>query len=113
MCDTKNEFINGLGFTGGIILSICLFPQVIKVIKTKKVDNISYIWQFSYILGLSLNFVYSFYYKLIPIYVPNIIELLFIIFLTFLKFIYTVKEIPEENHEPKLVKFEKKENSAV
>ena len=92
MCDTNNQFINGLGFSGGIILSVCLLPQIIKVFQTKQVDNISYLWQFLYILGLSLNFIYSFYYQLLPIYIPNVIELLFIIFMTFLKILFTYQK---------------------
>lgn len=95
MCDTNNQLINGLGFTGGIILSFCLLPQIIKVLQTKHVDNISYLWQFLYILGLSLNFIYSFYYQLQPIYIPNIIELLFIIFMTFLKILFTYQKKKE------------------
>ena len=89
MCETNNYIVNIMGYSGGIILSVCLFPQILKIIKTKEVENISYIWQFMYIIGLGLNFIYSFYYKLLPIYIPCIIELLFIIFLTFLKFIYS------------------------
>jgi MtN3 and saliva related transmembrane protein len=89
MCDVDNDIVNIMGYSGGIILSVCLFPQILKIIKTKEVKNISYIWQLMYIIGLCLNFVYSFHYNLLPIYIPCIIELLFIVFLTFLKFIYS------------------------
>lgn len=91
MCEGENKIIDGIGYSSGIILSVCLLPQLIKTIKTKDVENISYIWQFMYIIGLSLHFVYSLYYNLLPIYIPCIIELLFIIFLTILKFIYSNK----------------------
>ena len=90
MCETNNDIVNTMGYAGGIILSVCLFPQILKIIKTKEVENISYIWQFMYILGLGLNFVYSFYYKLLPIYISCIIELAFIIFMTFLKLYYSI-----------------------
>ena len=44
MCDNNNT-ANYIGYSGGIVLSICLIPQIFKVYKTKQVDNISYIWQ--------------------------------------------------------------------
>ena len=95
MCD-KNLNVDIVGYFGGIILSICLIPQIIKIFKTKQVDNISYIWQFLYILGLSLHLYYALYNKLLPVYIPTIIELLFILFLTFLKYIFTKRNIEEK-----------------
>ena len=88
MVDT-NPVINGIGYAGGIILSICLIPQIYQIVKTKKVDNISYIWQFMYIIGISLHLCYAIYLDLLPIYIPTIIELIFIITLTIMKFVYT------------------------
>jgi uncharacterized protein with PQ loop repeat len=81
--------INAIGYSGGMILSICLVPQIYQIIKTKQVDNISYLWQFMYIVGISLHLFYAVYLELLPIYIPTIIELIFIITLTIMKFIYT------------------------
>lgn len=99
MCENSNHIVDGVGYASGIILSICLTPQIYKVIKSKKVNDISYVWQFLYILGLSLHLYYSIFYKLIPIYIPCMIELLFIILLTVLKYIYSRNNlnIEEEN----------------
>ena len=90
MCD-KNDLTDTIGYSGGVILSICLLPQIYKIIKTKHVDNISYIWQILYIIGISLHLYYGIYYDLLPIYVPSIIELCLILFLFGLKVYYSKK----------------------
>ena len=88
MCDT-NQIVNYLGYSGGIILSICLLPQIYKIIKTKQVDNISYLWQLLYIIGISLHLYYGVYYNLLPIYIPSLIELCLIFWLFGLKVYYS------------------------
>ena len=85
----QNTITEYIGYSGGIILSICLLPQIYIIIKTKKVDNISYMWQFLYILGISLHLYYAIYHNLAPIYIPTIIELFFILVLLFLKYYYS------------------------
>jgi uncharacterized protein with PQ loop repeat len=92
MCD-NDKTTDIVGYSGGIILSICLIPQIYTIIKTKYVDNISYIWQFMYIIGISLHLYYSIYYNLLPIFIPTIIELCLILFLLILKIIYNKKDI--------------------
>ena len=88
MCD-NNDVVDYIGYAGGIILSICLIPQIHKIVKTKHVDNISYIWQILYIIGISLHLGYGIYYDLLPIYIPSIIELFLILVLFILKIIYS------------------------
>ena len=82
------EVTDYIGYSGGIILSICLIPQIYQICKTKHVENISYLWQFMYISGISLHLYYSIDYGLLPIIVPTIIELFFVILLLILKLIY-------------------------
>lgn len=36
MCD-NSDVVDYIGYSGGIILSVCLIPQVYKIIKTKHV----------------------------------------------------------------------------
>ncbi len=89
MCDSeKNKYVDILGYSGGVILSICLAPQIYKVIKTKEVENISLLWQILYITGIILHLYYSLYYNLLPIFIPTIIELCLILFLFSLKIIF-------------------------
>ena len=97
MCDDKNLTIDSIGISGGLVLSVCLIPQIIKVIQTHEVENISYSWQLMYIIGLSLHLTYALYYMLLPIYIPTCIELSFIILLTILKRVYTKKKKKTEN----------------
>ena len=87
MCD-KNDITESIGYAGGVILSICLIPQIYTIYKTKKVDNISYLWQFLYILGISFHLYYGIFYNLAPIYIPTIIELFFVLVLLGLKIYY-------------------------
>ena len=88
MCDTKNNIVDVVGYSGGIILSICLVPQIYKIIKTKEVENISYMWQLLYITGIILHLYYACYYNILPILIPTVIELVFICVLFSLKLIY-------------------------
>lgn len=94
MCDT-NQLTDNIGYIGGIVLSVCLIPQIYKVYKTKHVKNISYLWQFLYIIGIIFHLYYGIYYNLLPIYIPTIIELCFIIMLLILKITYSKKEITQ------------------
>ena len=88
MCDNKNNIVDYIGYTGGITLSICLAPQIYQIIKTKQVENISYLWQLLYFIGITLHLYYSIYYNLLPIFIPTIIELCLILFMVVLKIIY-------------------------
>lgn len=88
MCDQKDTTTDIIGYSGGIILSICLIPQILKIYQTKEVENISYLWQILYFLGISLHLYYSIYYNLLPIFIPTILELLLVIFMMILKIIY-------------------------
>ena len=91
MCD-RNLAVDSIGYSAGIILSLCLIPQIYKIYKTKHVENISYSWQILYILGISLHLYYGVYYDLLPIYIPTIIELILIIMLFIMTIFYSKRE---------------------
>ena len=93
MCNvTENDkFVDSLGYSGGIILSVCLGPQIYRIIKTKEVENISLLWQILYIIGIILHLYYSIHYHLLPIFIPTILELCLIFFMLFLKIVYKKK----------------------
>lgn len=98
MCD-RNNTVDAVGYSAGIILSICLIPQIYKIYKTKQVENISYSWQILYITGISLHLYYAIYYDLLPIYIPTIIELILIVFLFYLTLVYSKREKMIENND--------------
>ena len=77
------------GFTGGILIPLSLIPQIYKSYITKDLRNISYYWQFTYIVALILILIYSINNKLEPIYIPSSLELIFILILTFMKYYYS------------------------
>ena len=84
-------FIDIFALVGGCILSLCLIPQIYTIIKSKNSENISYLWQFFYFIGLFPHLIYGIYYDLIPIYVPTAIELILLIVLIFTKYNYNKK----------------------
>ena len=88
MCDNKDSTTDYIGYSGGIILSVCLIPQIFKIVKTKEVENISYIWQIMYLTGICLHLYYGIKYNLLPIFIPTIIELCLILVLFCLKIMY-------------------------
>ena len=88
MCENRNNITDIIGYSGGIILSVCLIPQIIKIYQTKHVENLSYTWQLMYIIGISLHLYYAIYYNLLPILIPTILEILLVMLMIFLKIIY-------------------------
>lgn len=86
-----NKTVDALGYAGGIILSVCMIPQIYKIYKTKNVENISYIWQIMYIIGIGFHLYYSIYYKLLPILIPTVIEICFTLIHFVLMIIYKKK----------------------
>ena len=98
MCDNhdKNYKIDIVGYSGGIVLGICLIPQIYKTYKSKDVENISYLWQILHIVGVSLHLYYSLYYNLLPILIPTIVELVLIIILFIMKIYYSKIDIAFE-----------------
>ncbi|CAI5473225.1 unnamed protein product [Closterium sp. Yama58-4] len=76
------------GFIGGIIFCVSILPQLIKTYRTKSAQDLSYFWQACYLLGLIGISVYGVAYKLWPVAIPLIIEIVFMVTLTVLKYRY-------------------------
>lgn len=81
---------------GGFVISLSLIPQIYHTHKSKKVDDISYMWQGCYITGISLSLAYEFYYNLWMMYIPTSFEAFCIIVLTCMKYRYS-KIVPEKS----------------
>ena len=77
-----------MGYFGGGLLSACLIPQIIKIIKTQSGDDLSYTWQILSVIGLVLFLSYGIYFNLLPVYIPVSFELTLIIILIILKYYY-------------------------
>ena len=87
-----NKTVDAIGYTGGIVLSVCMIPQIYKIYKTKNVENISYSWQIMYIFGIAFHLYYSIYYKLLPILIPTVIEICFTLIHFVLMIVYKNKK---------------------
>lgn len=62
---------NILGITAGVLTSISMVPQLIKVLKEKNVDDISWVMLLVLISGLSLWVWYGFLKDEMPIILSN------------------------------------------
>ena len=95
----NSDFIFKLiGLFGGIFLGICLMPQVYRTIKTNSTKDLSLIWQFLYLIGLSLLYIYALYFNLWSLYIPGSFELLCIIILIIYKIKNDGFSLDSENH---------------
>ena len=90
-----NDLIyNILGYCGSIFLGIMMIPQVITSYRTKKIDDISFLFVSLNILAVSCLIPYSLYFKLYPVLVANLSVGVCNLLLIFLKiYIIQTKEI--------------------
>ena len=87
------------GYVAGIFFASCLIPQVYKSYKTKKLDDISYSWQFSYIFAIILSIIYSGHYLLYPILLSSVIEFVLMTALILMKRYYSSECTNDTNKE--------------
>jgi uncharacterized protein with PQ loop repeat len=63
--------LNSVAYIGGIILALQIIPQMIKIYQSKSASDLSYIFMFLNILGLSMMFVYALNNNDRPLYVTS------------------------------------------
>ena len=93
-----------IGYIGGFILSLCLTPQIIKALKTNSTEDISFIWQAMYIIGLSGTVTYTWLEGVLPVAIRVSVELTFMCIITLIKFKYDIihkKCRNKNNHQRK------------
>lgn len=83
-----DEIINVIGILGGFAISLSLVPQVYHTYKTKCADDISYHYQFIYMLGTALVNIYAIHFGLFAVYIPCLLEFSLIVILTIMKSTY-------------------------
>lgn len=49
---------DGLGFAGGLLLAVCLAPELWHVYSTRSAEDLAWSWMLTYLIGLSLTMVY-------------------------------------------------------
>lgn len=77
------------GTTGGLTLALCLVPQIVKVIRTKSANDLSYIWLSLSMFGFLQFLSYAVYNMLVPVLITINIEMGLMITLIVLKAYYT------------------------
>lgn len=82
-----------VGLIAGVLTATSMLPQLVKVIKEKKVDNISVIMLLILLSGLSLWIVYGFMRDDAPIIYTNIFSVAVNLVLLALRIKYSRKKI--------------------
>ena len=72
----SNNFVEIIGIAAGVCTSLSLLPQLIKLIKYKKAEDISLIYLITLFCGVSLWIWYGCLRKDLPIIFTNIVSLL-------------------------------------
>ncbi len=80
------------GYGAGVLFASGFVPQIYKSYKTKNMDDISYGWQFIFLIGVILGIMYSVHKDLPPIYLCSSVELVFMVTLIIMKYSYSLSE---------------------
>ena len=67
----QNYIIDGLGFTGSILIGLSFIPQTYKTIYDQTSDDVSYFFLFLSLLSSSLMVLYGSYYIIYPMIISN------------------------------------------
>ena len=89
---TENNFTEIVGLVAGICTAVSLLPQIIKIIKERKAQDISLFYLIVLLCGLALWTYYGFLKEDIPIIATNIFSMLLNIIVIILGIIYKQKE---------------------
>ena len=68
----NDTIFNIIGYCGSSFLTIMMIPQVITSFKTKKVDDISFLFVFLNLMAVSCLIPYSLYFQLYPVLAANV-----------------------------------------
>jgi MtN3 and saliva related transmembrane protein len=88
----ENSFIEIVGLAAGICTAVSLLPQIIKIIKEKKAQDISLFYLIVLLCGLGLWTYYGFLKQDVPIIATNIFSMVLNIAVIVLGLIYKRKE---------------------
>ncbi|NTW56218.1 MAG: SemiSWEET transporter [Chlorobiaceae bacterium] len=82
------NFITTLGFAAGVITTVALLPQVIRILRTKQTRDISIAWVLAMTLGVALWLLYGIEKNDPAIIAANSITLMLFLIILFCKFRY-------------------------
>jgi len=82
------DLVNTIGFGAALLSAVSMAPQVIKVYRTKKTDDLS-LWAFLVLAcGLFLWLVYGILIQALPIIAGNAVGLTFALYIVIMKIRY-------------------------
>jgi uncharacterized protein with PQ loop repeat len=64
--------VNIVGILGSVCIALSLFPQTIKTIQKRSMDEISLPFVFVTMVGASCQLLYGIYYSIIPMIIANV-----------------------------------------
>lgn len=91
--------ITVIGYIAGSLTTISFFPQLIKIFRNKKADEISFAMYSVITLGMILWIVYGLYLKSVPIIVANTISTMATIMIMILTIIYHQGKINDRSQK--------------
>eukprot|EP00903_Cladosiphon_okamuranus_P007939 g7664.t1 len=81
-------FINVIGFSAGLLVAASLLPQIWRAHKRESAEDLSFFWQGTVAVGVSLQLIYLYHYGMWAVFYPLFSELTFIVYLAGLKLYY-------------------------
>lgn len=73
----SDTIIKVVGIVAGVFTALSLLPQLVKLIKTRKAEDLSLIYLITLFCGLTLWIWYGFLRKDLPVILTNVVSLLF------------------------------------
>jgi len=92
------DFSEICGYLAGIFYASSLIPQIYKSCKTKKLDDLSWLWLFMFAMALLMSIIYSYGRSLLPIFISSFIELIFLLILMIMKVCYKEYDILDDDN---------------
>ena len=77
-----------LGFVAGTLTTLSFLPQVLKVWRTKRCDDLSFMMLLAFAAGVCLWLVYGLFLRAAPIVAANLVTLAFLLTLISFKVRY-------------------------
>ncbi|KAJ3350814.1 hypothetical protein GGF32_004635 [Allomyces javanicus] len=91
MTNLSTTEVEAIGYVGGVVLALCLAPQIVQVVRTESAEDISYAWQFLYLVGLAITLAYLVLVDAVAGYVSVIVEIALLLVLVACKWFYDRK----------------------
>lgn len=79
------DYVELIGSVAGICTTICLVPQVLKVRKTRRTEDLSLLMYVVFVIGIFLWLIYGLFINSTPIIAANAVTLLFGLYILIMK----------------------------